>query len=48
MTRFNKGTLIALVGTFIWSTTAIFIRYLTVRYDMPPLCWPSGGTGFWR
>lgn len=43
MTRFNKGALIALVGTFIWSTTAIFIRYLTVRFDLPPFV-----LAFWR
>jgi len=45
MTRFNKGTLIALVGTFIWSTTAIFIRYLRYATTCRLLCWPSGGTG---
>lgn len=43
MSRLSKGYLIALVGTFIWSTTAIFIRYLTVRYDMPPFV-----LAFWR
>lgn len=43
MSRYNKGTLIALTATFIWSTTAIFIRYLTVRYDVPPFI-----LAFWR
>jgi len=43
MSRLSKGYLIALVATFIWSTTAIFIRYLTVRYDMPPFV-----LAFWR
>jgi drug/metabolite transporter (DMT)-like permease len=34
---------IALVGTAIWSTTAIFIRYLTTNYALPPLV-----LAFWR
>jgi len=38
-----KGYLIALVGTAIWSSTAVFIRYLTVNYQMPPLV-----LAFWR
>jgi drug/metabolite transporter (DMT)-like permease len=39
----TKGYLIALVGTAIWSTTAIFIRYLTTSYALPPLV-----LAFWR
>jgi len=39
----NKGYLIAFVATAIWSTTAIFIRYLTVNYHLPPLV-----LAFWR
>jgi drug/metabolite transporter (DMT)-like permease len=41
--RVTKGYLIALVGTAIWSTTAIFIRYLTTHYALPPLA-----LAFWR
>jgi drug/metabolite transporter (DMT)-like permease len=39
----SRGYLIALVGTAIWSTTAIFIRYLTTHYALPPLV-----LAFWR
>jgi drug/metabolite transporter (DMT)-like permease len=39
----TKGYLIALAGTAIWSTTAIFIRYLTTHYALPPLA-----LAFWR
>ncbi len=35
--RFTQGYLICLVGTILWSFTAIFIRYLTVETGMPPL-----------
>ncbi len=41
--RLTQGYLICIVGTFIWSFTAIFIRYLTENYDMPPLV-----LAFWR
>jgi drug/metabolite transporter (DMT)-like permease len=41
--RLNQGYLICLLGTFIWSLTAIFIRYLTENYDLPPLV-----LAFWR
>jgi drug/metabolite transporter (DMT)-like permease len=41
--RVTKGYLIALIGTAIWSTTAIFIRYLTTHYALPPLA-----LAFWR
>ncbi|MCC6146597.1 MAG: DMT family transporter, partial [Anaerolineaceae bacterium] len=43
MSHLNKGYLIALIATFIWSATAIVIRYLTVRYNLPPLV-----LAFWR
>ena len=33
----TRGYLIAIVGTVIWSTTAIFIRYLNEAYNMPAL-----------
>ena len=39
----TKGYVIALVGTAIWSTSAIFIRYLTTHYALPPLV-----LAFWR
>jgi drug/metabolite transporter (DMT)-like permease len=42
-TRLSRGYLICLVGTAIWSTTAIFIRYLTKNYQLPPLV-----LAFWR
>lgn len=41
--RLTRGYLICLVGTVIWSTTAIFIRYLTETYQLPPLV-----LAFWR
>jgi len=39
----RRGYVIAFVGTAIWSTTAIFIGYLTNRFHMPPLA-----LAFWR
>jgi len=33
----GKGYAIALVGVLIWSTTAIFIRYLTAYQQIPPV-----------
>jgi drug/metabolite transporter (DMT)-like permease len=39
----SKGYFIAFGATVIWSTTAIFIRYLTVNYQLPPLV-----LAFWR
>jgi drug/metabolite transporter (DMT)-like permease len=39
----TKGYIIAFAATMIWSTTAIFIRYLTVNYHLPPLV-----LAFWR
>jgi drug/metabolite transporter (DMT)-like permease len=39
----SKGYLIALIGTAVWSSTAIFIRYLSVTQQMPPL-----SLAFWR
>ena len=38
-----KGYLIAIVGTILWSTTAILIRYLNDSFAMPPLV-----LAFWR
>jgi drug/metabolite transporter (DMT)-like permease len=43
MNQLTKGYLIAIVGTAIWSATAVFIRYLTQVYQMPPLV-----LAFWR
>ncbi len=43
ISNFTKGYLICLVGTAVWSTTAIFIRYLTVTYQLPALV-----LAFWR
>jgi len=39
----TRGYAIALVSAVILSTTAVFIRHLTVAYDMPPLV-----LAFWR
>jgi len=39
----TRGYVIALVGTAIWSSTAVFIGYLTTRFHMPPLV-----LAFWR
>jgi drug/metabolite transporter (DMT)-like permease len=41
--RLTQGYLICILGTFIWSFTAVFIRYLTENYDLPPLV-----LAFWR
>jgi len=41
--RLTQGYLICILGTFIWSFTAIFIRYLTEHYQLPPLV-----LAFWR
>lgn len=41
--RMTRGYMICLVGTVIWSSTAIFIRYLTETYHIPPLV-----LAFWR
>jgi drug/metabolite transporter (DMT)-like permease len=43
VTRTTKGYLIGIVGTAMWSATAVFIRYLTVNYQMPPMV-----VAFWR
>jgi drug/metabolite transporter (DMT)-like permease len=43
MSRTTRGYLIALTGTAIWSSTAVFIRYLTTVHAMPPLL-----LAFWR
>jgi drug/metabolite transporter (DMT)-like permease len=42
-TRLTKGYLIAIIGTVFWSWAAIFIRYLTQNYHLPPLV-----LAFWR
>jgi drug/metabolite transporter (DMT)-like permease len=41
--RTSQGYLICTLGTFIWAFTAIFIRYLTENYNLPPLV-----LAFWR
>ena len=41
--RITQGYFICIIGTIIWSFTAIFIRYLTVNYQLPPLV-----LAFWR
>jgi len=38
-----RGYVIAVTGTAVWSTTAIFIGYLSTRYQLPPLV-----LAFWR
>ncbi len=42
-TRAGRGYAIAIIGTALWSATAVFIRYLTETYRMPPLV-----LAFWR
>jgi drug/metabolite transporter (DMT)-like permease len=39
----TRGYIICISGTISWSTTAIFIRYLTETYRLPPLV-----LAFWR
>ena len=39
----TRGYLICITATVIWSSTAIFIRYLTETYKIPPLV-----LAFWR
>jgi drug/metabolite transporter (DMT)-like permease/ADP-ribose pyrophosphatase YjhB (NUDIX family) len=41
--RFNRGYLICIAATVFWSTTAIFIRYLTETYGLPAMV-----LAFWR
>lgn len=41
--RITQGYLICVIGTFLWSFTAIFIRYLTQTYQLPALV-----LAFWR
>jgi drug/metabolite transporter (DMT)-like permease/ADP-ribose pyrophosphatase YjhB (NUDIX family) len=41
--RLTRGYLICIAGTVLWSTTAIFIRYLTETYNLPALV-----LAFWR
>ncbi|BAJ63729.1 DMT family transporter [Anaerolinea thermophila] len=42
-TSHSKGYVIALVGTLLWSATAVFIRYLNLEYKIPVLI-----LAFWR
>jgi len=39
----TRGYLIAIVGIAVWSSTAIFIRYLNEVFEMPPMI-----VAFWR
>jgi len=39
----TRGYVIALIATTIWATTAIFIRYLSSHFQLPPLV-----LAFWR
>lgn len=41
--RLTKGYAVALTATAVWATTAIFIRYLTEHFGLPPLV-----LAFWR
>ena len=41
--QLTRGYIIALSGTVLWSSTAVFIRFLTSTYQMPPLV-----LAFWR
>lgn len=43
MTKRSRGYIIALTATIIWSTTAIFISYLNITYQLPSLV-----LAFWR
>lgn len=41
--KLTRGYLICFTATTLWSTTAIFIRYLTVEFALPPIV-----LAFWR
>ena len=43
ITSLTRGYTICITATILWSTTAIFIRYLTVTFKLPPLV-----LAFWR
>ncbi|MBN1536765.1 MAG: EamA family transporter [Anaerolineales bacterium] len=43
ISQITKGYLICLLGTTLWATTAIFIRYLTENYQLPAMV-----LAFWR
>jgi drug/metabolite transporter (DMT)-like permease len=43
LSRLTRGYLICIIGTIFWSSTAVFIRYLTQTYHLPPLV-----LAFWR
>lgn len=42
-TSLSKGYVIAFIGTLLWSATAVFIRYLNLKYHIPALT-----LAFWR
>jgi drug/metabolite transporter (DMT)-like permease len=46
MSRLSKGYLIAILGTAFWSSTAIFISYLTQTHKMQPLLLALWRDGF--
>jgi drug/metabolite transporter (DMT)-like permease len=41
--EYLRGYVLAFIGTAFWSTSAVFISYLTTRFRMPPLV-----LAFWR
>ena len=41
--QLTRGYLICFIAAVLWSTTAIFIRYLTVEFSLPPIV-----LAFWR
>lgn len=41
--KFTRGYTICIVATVLWSSAAVFIRYLTETYQIPPLV-----LAFWR
>jgi len=43
LSRITKGYLTCLFATFMWASTAIFIRYLTENYQLPAMV-----LAFWR
>jgi DME family drug/metabolite transporter len=43
VSEMTRGYIICLLATVLWSSTAIFIRFLTVTYSIPPLV-----LAFWR
>lgn len=43
LSRLTRGYIICLIGTVLWSSTGVFIRYLTETYSIPALV-----LAFWR